>query len=334
MLATAPDDDPIVAFREAVRVHPQAQPYADGTRASDLYARMNRFPRIARRYLAARHGDVPAAAQMFVETLRWRDAEGIDGLLGQPNAWIAEVATLINEGYPHGVDVDGRPIMVHEVARVDVAAVLKSFTFDQCLRYVVHWMEFRTRFLLSDDETDDADGAAEFVAILNMDGMRLLSSMGTLLSFLRATFGISQSHYPETMGRTVVIHAGRIFSTLWAVVRRVLHPRTQEKVVVCADAGRSQLLALVGNDPTKLPTGLGGTCTCGCDGKRAWAVYLEVCRRGVDALGGFDTVRARVRRAFGLCGPETSHEPPTKPLPMVNKRMRITLPDPSDFLRF
>lgn len=115
----------------------RAQPYVT---ASSMYDRMMAQDRIAARYLAARHGSIPDAVKMFVDTLEWRQREEVDQLLLKPDPIIADVALRIREGFPHGVDVKGRPVMVHEAAHLDVNAVLKDFTFDQCLRYVTHWI--------------------------------------------------------------------------------------------------------------------------------------------------------------------------------------------------
>lgn len=178
-------------------------------------------------------------------------------------------------------------------------------------------MEFRTRFLLSEDETTDPDSATEFVAVLTLKGVGLSTLSCTLFQFLRSTFTISQSHYPETMGHTVVLHAGIVFKMVWKAVQLCLHEHTKSKITVCSDNGLATLDALWGGR-NRVPASLGGSCTCGCDGNRAWGVYLDVCRRGVDAMGGWDAVRLKVREAFGITSSSTpAAAPPPPPPPTV-----------------
>lgn len=133
-----------------------------------------------------------------------------------------------------------------------------------------------------------------------MGGLNLthLQRNMALVQFLRSLFAVSQQHYPETLGRIVVVNAGIVFACGWRLVQPLLDERTQAKVTVCAttEALAAELVA----DPTRRPPRLGGTCTCGCDGATAWAAYHRLCELGTDGMGGFDAARRELRAAFGL----------------------------------
>lgn len=128
-------------FRAEVEAGPDCRPYTSGERpSSHLLDVIRRSDGACRRFLAARNDNPLAAARMLGATLRWRDEHGIDDILRTPHPEVAAAAKLVDEGYPHGLDDAGRPLMIHELARLDAARVLAQFSIEQCLCYVAHWM--------------------------------------------------------------------------------------------------------------------------------------------------------------------------------------------------
>ena len=74
---------------------------------------------------------------------------------------------------------------------------------------------------------------------------------------MRHVNAMEQDHYPETLGALYVVHAGRVFGAVWAVVAPWLSRRTIGKVEVLAGADAPErLAALVGAGA--LPRALGG----------------------------------------------------------------------------
>lgn len=65
--------------------------------------------------------------------------------------------------------------------------------------------------------------------------------------------------FPSPPPQLFIVNAPAIFSVIWAFVRPLLAPRTQQKIVVLRDNGNATLLRHIA--PDQLPVKYGGTST-------------------------------------------------------------------------
>ena len=75
-----------------------------------------------------------------------------------------------------------------------------------------------------------------------------------------------QSHYPELMGKLIIVNAPWVFKSAWSFVKPMLDAKTVSKISIYGsdkDAFSQALLELV--DADQLPSLYGGDCIC--DGK-------------------------------------------------------------------
>lgn len=281
-----PGDD-----QNALRVAVEAS--VDPAWTNDFLLRRLRTSNVlAGRFIRAAGGVVSLAAERFVETLRWRREQGIDCLLDTPQPALAAVAKDIHEGFPHGVDGEGRPVFYHVLADLNLDALLHNHSPDACVRHAIYWMEFRSRFLL-----EDRRGGGQFVSVVDLKGLGMAHLLhAPFMRSLRALFLLSQRHYPETLHRVLVVNAGRLFRLGWAMLRPVLDPTTQAKVVICQNPG--EVPKRLGVAPDVCPPTYGGRCSCGCRGEREWSCYRRVVANGLLALGGETVVRSDVQAIF------------------------------------
>ena len=83
------------------------------------------------------------------------------------------------------------------------------------------------------------------------------------MTYLKEMTNVTSHNYPETMHRSFVINVPAIFTTLWAMAKPVMHPRTVKKVMICKGDYQERLYAEVPNGT--LPGG-GGKGSIG----RSW----------------------------------------------------------------
>lgn len=92
---------------------------------------------------------------------------------------------------------------------------------------------------------------------------------------MRETFGkitqIDQKHYPETLGATIILNAGWVFSSVFKVVATFLDPRTRAKIQVLGSGKKDVAVLEEFLDLNQIPTFIGGhlrcavcLCDCGC----------------------------------------------------------------------
>ena len=54
---------------------------------------------------------------------------------------------------------------------------------------------------------------------------------------------VTSHNYPETMHRSFVINVPAVFTTLWAMAKPIMHPRTVKKVMICKGDYQEKLYA-------------------------------------------------------------------------------------------
>lgn len=63
------------------------------------------------------------------------------------------------------------------------------------------------------------------------------------MTYLKEMTNVTSHNYPETMHRSFVINVPAIFTTLWAMAKPIMHPRTVKKVMICKGDYQEKLYA-------------------------------------------------------------------------------------------
>jgi len=102
--------------------------------------------------------------------------------------------------------------------------------------------------------------------IVDLQGLSFRALTHTMAKkVVKEIMGVSQNHYPEMMGQTVVINCPTIFTMAWSSLKSMLDENTIRKIQIHTTNGsRNALLELV--DAEQLPAFLGGKCECKCEG--------------------------------------------------------------------
>lgn len=211
-------------------------------------AHMPLDPPALSRYLRARDGDVELAADALRATVEWRRGYGTDDILARRELLELELATLKVYVAPF-TDRAGRPVIISRPARENT----RSHEGNIALRV------YNLERAIASAELGTAtagDGAICFVA----DFSGFAHSNAPPLRTARETVSVMQQHYPERLGRAVMLNAPRIVTDLWSSIQRWVDPVTREKVVFLSTssaAGLATLDSIV--DRALLPADMGGS---------------------------------------------------------------------------
>ena len=234
------------------------------------------------RFLNARDGDLEQAAAMFRDTAKWR-AETIDGVLAEfgqfvdtaegdadADAWTWRAAPSTRRatlGLAHGfasvldapapeceLQPAGAAVAVWRISAADwngIAreeldeAVKRGFIAHlECLLQrgrrasVRHGRLVRARLII------DVDGV----------GIGLLRHIG----LLKQVTSMGKAYFPEVSASASVVNAPWLFTKIWAVVKPLLTPVQQRKVMILGRDFDEGLLEHAGLPRAALPAALGG----------------------------------------------------------------------------
>lgn len=208
------------------------------------------------RFLRARAMDVPIATEMYLAAQHWRRMNGIDNV--STRAAPANFA-LLQQVVPqewHGVDRQGRPIMIQKIGQMhlDIFTKWDTEVIDECHTYMMELGQHLMR--LQSDRTGQR--VTQKVIIIDLQGLGF--GHRHTIKFMKGTSHIDKNFYPETLGQLFMINAPRIAPALWAMIKPMLDAKTQAKVQILGHDYAAKLQEYIA--PEQLPKELGGRCTC------------------------------------------------------------------------
>lgn len=202
---------------------------------------------IPKRFLDGCGGDVKEARQRWDITRHWRESEGINTILDEPQPYFF----LIKNMYPHFHAGRGKlgHIVYYErpgdfqssqlAARgVKLEHLIRHWLFTTEYQWQVsHFEEFNLfvfatnvcllygcQILCGGDET------AKSIVVIDLANIKASDLAGDNLTFLKKSIGIANQHYPERSYIIYLINAPFFFSFLWKIVKPMVHENTQKKV--------------------------------------------------------------------------------------------------------
>ncbi|KAF8558171.1 CRAL/TRIO domain-containing protein [Imleria badia] len=200
------------------------------------------------KFLRARNLDVTEAKDMFIATLRWRDAFDVDAAIKEefPDDVFGKL------GKVHGKDKEGHPVTYNLYgANKDLAAVFGDV--QRFLRWRIAFME--KSIALLDFETVD-----QMVQIHDYDGVGLSSRTENSKKAAAEASKIFQDHYPEFLSRKFFVNVPSFLTWVFWLFKPFLSAATLAKMTVVGSgpAVLGAALSIV-IDEDELPQQYGGT---------------------------------------------------------------------------
>mmetsp|Transcript_17938 Transcript_17938/g.34291 ORF Transcript_17938/g.34291 Transcript_17938/m.34291 type:complete len:481 (-) Transcript_17938:167-1609(-) len=212
------------------------------------------------RFLRARKLKVDASMEMLKETLEWRDRDNVNQVLAEliPD-WKLAVIRKHSRGAQLGFDKMGRPVYLDRPGFLDVEAIIKEgVSPDDFLRKHIRDMEYVANELMWQASLERGHTVDQTLTVIDATDIKISS----LTKTVRETFGkitqIDQKHYPETLGATIILNAGWVFSSVFKVVATFLDPRTRAKIQVLGSGKKDVAVLEEFLDLNQIPTFIGG----------------------------------------------------------------------------
>ncbi|KAK6192518.1 hypothetical protein SNE40_003970 [Patella caerulea] len=207
------------------------------------------------RWLRARNYDLKKAETMLRNDFTWRAQNGVDTILSD-----YKVPEVIEKYYPGGLcgrDKEGCPIWIDPFGDMDIKGMLSSARKQDVIKSKVHLLE-RIYKLFEAESTEDqrVDG---IVVIFDLEKMGLKHLWKPGVDLFNSILAIFEEHFPESLKKSFVINAPRIFPIAFNLVRPFLSEATVKKVHILGSNYKEELLKHI--DADQLPVYWGGTKT-------------------------------------------------------------------------
>ena len=212
------------------------------------------------RFLRARKFDLEKTMEMFKKFLQWRIDMHVDELR---ESFEMDNLIEIKKLYPHGyhrTDKLGRPVYIELYDKTDVNGLFKVTTEEKMVKYYIKQYERQMKYIFPACSAVVQKPVEQSCTILDANGIGIFSLVGPIKGFVKLASDIGQDYYPEMLGKMTIINVGFLFRAIWSMVKGFIDPKTQSKISLLKSSYKEELLKLIDED--KLPSFLGGKCTC------------------------------------------------------------------------
>ncbi|OAV90752.1 hypothetical protein PTTG_00026 [Puccinia triticina 1-1 BBBD Race 1] len=215
------------------------------------------------RFLRARKFDLAKSKLMFIDCEKWRKEFKVDELYNTFEYPEKKEVDAIYPQFYHKTDQDGRPLYIEQLGKLDLTKLYKVTTPERQLqRLVVEYERFlRDRLPVCSMEHQKLIETS--CTIMDLQGVGL-SQFWKVKNYVQEASHLSQSYYPETMGKFYIINSPYLFSTVWSLVKPWLDEVTVKKIQILDSSYQKTLLLQIPAE--SLPKTLKGKCECseGC----------------------------------------------------------------------
>ncbi|PPR00480.1 hypothetical protein CVT24_004535 [Panaeolus cyanescens] len=215
------------------------------------------------RFLRARKFDLAKTKEMLLNAEKWRKEFGVDDIVKN---FDFKEKVEVDKYYPqyyHKTDVDGRPVYIERLGKLDIKALYSITTQERQLqRLVLEYEKFLNERLPACSKAC-GHPVETSCTILDLGGVGL-ANFYRVKDYVMAASSIGQDRYPETMGKFYIINAPWAFTTVWMVIKPWLDEVTVRKIEILGGSYKDALLKQI--PAQSLPKEFGGSCECqgGC----------------------------------------------------------------------
>ncbi|KAG7147696.1 Sec14 cytosolic factor like protein [Verticillium longisporum] len=220
------------------------------------------------RFLRARKFDVNASKAMFVEFDKWRKEVHLDALVPTWEYKEREQMLKFYPQYYHKTDVDGRPVYIEQLGKINLTEMRTITTDERMLDNLAVEYEKCADPRFPACSVVQGTLVETCCTIMDLKGVSI-GNASQVYGYVKQASVISQNYYPERLGKLYIINAPWTFSVVWSVVKGWLDPVTVNKIDILGGGYAKELLKQIPAE--NLPVEFGGKCKCaeGCQNSNA-----------------------------------------------------------------
>jgi len=179
------------------------------------------------RFMMARGFNLQKATKLLHQAIELREKHNLDSVIFttmERYPRFKELFPLYHQGY----DDKGWLTMIRPLGLVQTAKTLQNFTLEDIMKLEIMFNEIMQRIL--SPAASRVFGKIEWRAhpLIDMKDVGVYTLLDhKLKQIFTASSAVVQVCYPENLGIASVVRAPRMFSMLWAVLKKVLTKRTQ-----------------------------------------------------------------------------------------------------------
>jgi hypothetical protein len=214
------------------------------------------------RFLRARQWNLPNAFQMLKNDLEWRSNETRKDLkhLSAADVLQCDLNQLFKRlpTWVQGFDRQCRPVAWKQFGKLEIWKVLKLVSMETLLNFHA-WEADQALRLMSEQSVATGYNIETFVVVIDAAHWHLGLATSDAYAFIRGMSVTDSDHYPERLGKLIVVNAPTTLSIAWKIVKGFLDPVTLAKINIFSKKSEWLPALLSIMDEDQIPAHYGGT---------------------------------------------------------------------------
>ena len=176
-------------------------------------------------FLRSRDFNVDEALQFYIEDRVWREQMAVDGILDEKIDFEEEIAELWPVCFP-GHDKFGRPMLFENTGDMDIIKLCekKKISVDTLMRFHIKQQEYMRALAVEASDRFKKVHDSLFI-VMDLEHATLKSHLNKYSRELFAALAdVDQNHYPETIGKLILINSSPPVAFAWNFVKPFLNP--------------------------------------------------------------------------------------------------------------
>lgn len=213
------------------------------------------------RFLRARGFNVNKAFDMLKEDCRWRIEQNMHIVRSQSARELLQCdLETVYRYFPtwlQGYDYQYRPVAWRQFGKFEIWSLLQVTTMERLVRF--HAWESEQAIRKMREKSDELHCNIEtFVIIIDAAGWSLRLATGQAMTFIKGMAMTDSAHYPERLGKLIVINAPAALAIAWRIISTFLDDIQRAKIKILADKKEWFPVLLETMDISQIPRMYGG----------------------------------------------------------------------------
>lgn len=187
------------------------------------------------RFLRARKFNVEQAMAMIRADCHWRrDVVGYDLILEDAQDVLGCDLARVYQYFPtwlQGFDKQHRPVSYRQFGKFEIWQILQLTSFQSLVRFHAWESEMAIRQMFSKSR-EMGINVETFVCVVDAQGWGVRLATSDAFAFIKSMADTDAAHYPERLGRLIVINAPFALSWAWSIIVTFLDEVTKAKISI------------------------------------------------------------------------------------------------------